>query len=243
MLRAAGFELDAAKARPDACAGGTPLVRLEGVSKTYREGSAEVRVLDDVGLELPRGETTSLIGESGAGKSTLLALIAGLLQPDAGRIEFDGTSITTLDDRARAGLRAREIGVVLQSGNLIPFLTAVENVRLAARLAGRHDDGRADALLDALGLADRRDHLPRRLSGGEAQRVAIAVALVNEPQLLLADEVTGELDSSNADQVMHFIFGAQRSRGLTVLFVTHNVDLADRATQRLRLVDGGVRPA
>ena len=222
----------------------TPLVRLESVSKAYREGELETRVLDEVTIELPRGETTSLIGASGAGKSTLLAIIAGLLRPDSGGMFFDGHSTTDLDDTARARLRARHIGVVLQSGNLIPFLTAVENVRLAMSFAGSdRDPRRADEILDALGLADRRHHLPRRLSGGEAQRVAVAIALVNGPELLLADEVTGELDSSNADQVMQYIFEAQRSRGLTVLYVTHNVELATRAQQCLRLVDGKVLPA
>jgi putative ABC transport system ATP-binding protein len=201
-------------------------------------------VLTNASLELARGETTSLVGVSGSGKSTLLGLIAGLMQPDSGRIVIDGQDITRLDDQGRARLRARRVGVVLQSGNLIPFLTAVENVELAIRLAGGSRAARgARDLLSELGLAGRLHHLPRRLSGGEAQRVAAAVALANQPDLLLADEVTGELDTQSAEQVMTVILDAWRERGLTVLFVTHSRELAAQAQRRLRLIDREVRPA
>jgi putative ABC transport system ATP-binding protein len=187
---------------------------------------------------------TSLVGASGSGKSTLLSLIAGLLEPDGGRIVFDGEEIGTLDDTARARLRARRIGVVLQRDNLIPFLTARENVELAIVLAdGAFPSGRARDLLDAVGLGDRLDRLPRRLSGGEAQRVAVAVPLANEPDLLLADEPTGELDSATAEQVTGLIFDACRERGLTVLIMTHSDQLAERAQHRLRLEDGLVEAA
>ena len=218
-----------------------PLMKVDGVSKTFRQPNGETPVLQAVNLELRRGETTSLTGVSGSGKSTLISLLAGLMHPDSGRITFDGHDITTLDDTARARLRARQIGVVLQSGNLIPFLTASENVELAIRLAdGDRAAHRARGLLSELGLALRLDHLPRRMSGGEAQRVAVAVALANEPDLLLADEVTGELDSSNPDQVMAVIFNASRQRGLTVLFTTHSREVAARAQNRLRLGSGSV---
>jgi putative ABC transport system ATP-binding protein len=220
------------------------LVRVEGVAKRYGEAGAETVVLTNASLELARGETTSLVGVSGSGKSTLLGLIAGLMQPDSGRIVIDGQDITRLDDPGRARLRARRVGVVLQSGNLIPFLTAVENVELAIRLVGGSRAARgARDLLSELGLAGRLHHLPRRLSGGEAQRVAAAVALANQPDLLLADEVTGELDTQSAEQVMTVILDAWRERGLTVLFVTHSRELAAQAQRRLRLVDGEVRPA
>ena len=218
-----------------------PLVRVDGVSKTYREGDAVTRVLQAASLELAPGETTSLVGVSGSGKSTLLGLIAGLMIPESGRVVFDGQDITGLDDTARARLRARRIGIVLQSGNLIPFLTAAENVELAIQLGGGdRAAARARELLSELGLAGRLHHLPRRMSGGEAQRVSVAVALANEPDLLLADEVTGELDSANAEQVMEVISDASRERGLTVLFVTHSDALAARAQRRLRLVVGRV---
>jgi putative ABC transport system ATP-binding protein len=219
-----------------------PLVRLEGVSKTYREGSVDRQVFRDVSLDLPRGAMTSLTGVSGSGKSTLISLLAGLLLPDSGRVLFDGDEITGLDDVARARLRALHVGVVLQSGNLIPFLTAQQNVELAMELGGRdRDEGRAEGLLSELGMGDRLRHIPRRLSGGEAQRVAVAMALANHPDLLLADEVTGQLDSANAEQVMDVIVDAWRRRGLTVLFVTHDRELAARAERRLVLEGGEVR--
>jgi putative ABC transport system ATP-binding protein len=159
--------------------------------------------------------------------------------PDSGAVVFDGTDITELDDVARARLRARRIGVVLQNGNLIPFLTAVQNVKLAMEFGvGDGDEERAEQLLSDLGLGARLDHFPRRLSGGEAQRVSVAMALVNRPDLLLADEVTGQLDSANAEQLMGIIFDAWRRYGLTVLFVTHDRELASRAERCLVLKDG-----
>ena len=221
-----------------------PLVQATQISKAYRQGGAETRVLDATSLELHRGETTSLVGVSGSGKSTLISLLAGLLTPDSGRIVFDGEDLTALDDVGRARLRAHRIGVVLQSGNLIPFLTARENVELAIELGGRRRSGaRAEELLAAFGLGHRLDHLPRRLSGGEAQRTSLAMALANEPDLLLADEVTGELDAASADRVMELILVACRERGLTVLFVTHSSELATRAERRLRIERGQVVPA
>jgi putative ABC transport system ATP-binding protein len=219
-------------------------VRVEGVSKTFREGASDTHVLRDANLELARGETTSLVGVSGSGKSTLISLLAGLMLPDSGGVVFDGREITALDEAERARLRAGRIGVVLQKGNLIPFLTALENVELALELAnGRRPAVKAEKLLAELGLGHRLHHLPRRLSGGEAQRVAVAIAMANEPDLLLADEVTGELDSANAEQVMGVIFDAWRERGLTVLFVTHSGELAARAQHRMRLDEGQVRRA
>jgi len=217
-------------------------VRLENVSKTYRDGSVDRPVLRRASVALARGEMTSLTGVSGSGKSTLLSVLAGLVLPDTGRVVFDGEDITQLDDAARARLRARRVGIVLQSGNLIPFLTARQKVELALELGDARDDGgRADDLLSELGLGDRLHYLPRRLSGGEAQRVSAAIALANRPDLLLADEVTGQLDSSNAEKVMSVVFDAWRLRGLTVLFVTHDRELALRAERRLVVEDGEVR--
>ena len=215
-----------------------PFVRLEGVSKSYGTGDSRLHVLDRLDLELRPGETTSLVGRSGSGKSTLISLIAGLLRPDAGHIHVGGQQMDKLDDAGRASLRAERIGVVLQSGNLIPFLTAVENVELAMGFAaGRRPRRRARELLGELGVGDRMDHLPRQLSGGEAQRVAVAVALANEPELLVADEVVGQLDSATAAQVTRLIFAAARDRGLAVLYVTHDQQLAREADHVLRLQD------
>ncbi|MCB0993914.1 MAG: ATP-binding cassette domain-containing protein, partial [Acidimicrobiales bacterium] len=171
-----------------------PVVRLEGVSKAYpSDGSAAVEVLREVDLELAVGEKASLVGPSGSGKSTLLSLIAGLVRPDTGRVVVQGAALDELGDRDRAQVRAEQVGIALQSDNLIPFLSARENIVQAIRFAGRLNRGdtrrRADALLDRFGIAHRADHRPRHLSGGEAQRVALAVALANEPSVLLADEV------------------------------------------------------
>ena len=220
----------------------TPLVRVQDVCKSYREGGLETHVLRGVSLELARAETVSLIGVSGSGKTTLLSLLAGLMAAQSGSVTFDGRALGDLDDAARAQLRAQRIGVVLQSANLIPFLTAAENVELALRFGGGHGRGkaRARALLAEVGLAGRADHQPRRMSGGEAQRAAIAMALANEPDLLLADEVTGQLDRDDAAHVIEVIFGAWRERGLTVLYVTHDGELAARAQRRLALRDGQV---
>ncbi|MDH4111628.1 MAG: ABC transporter ATP-binding protein [Actinomycetota bacterium] len=219
----------------------TAFIRVEDVSKAFLEGSLERRVLRGADLEIRRGEMTSLVGASGSGKSTLISLLAGLMLPDSGRVVFDGDAITDMDDVSRAELRARRVGIVLQSGNLIPFLTATQNVELALELGGQRDGARAVELLTELGLGDRLDHLPRRMSGGESQRVSMAVALANHPDLLLADEVTGQLDSASAERVLDIIFDAWRRRGLTVLFVTHNPELAARAERRLVLDRGEVR--
>jgi len=217
---------------------GQPFVRLESVSKSYGSGSSKLDVLDGLDLDLPEGETTSLVGRSGTGKSTLLSLIAGLMRPDTGRISIGGQQMDQLNDDARANLRADRIGFVLQSDNLIPFLTAVENVELAIGFGnGRRSTERARELLSDLGLAHRMDHLPRQLSGGESQRVAVGVALANEPDLLLADEVVGQLDSTTAADVMEMIFKASRERNLTVLYVTHDEQLARQAHHSLRLAD------
>ena len=213
------------------------LLRVEGVAKAYGTDSARTAVLESVDIVVHDGEKVSLVGASGSGKSTLLSLIAGLIRPDAGQISIGGVAMNDLDDTARAALRAEQVGVVLQSDNLIPFLTDVENIELAAGFTGakgRRD--RARELLDLFGLDHRRDHLPRHLSGGEAQRVSIAVALVNQPNLLLADEVVGQLDSITAARVVDVLFEAQ----LAVLFVTHDETLAARGERQLRLADGSV---
>lgn len=228
--------------QPDArLEGSRAFVSAQDVFKIFREGPVETVALRGATLELARGEVTSLVGPSGSGKSTLISMLAGLSLPSAGQVLFDGEDITRLDEAARARLRARRIGIVLQSGNLIPFLTAFENVKLAISLAGGRGAGRrAKELLGELGLGNRLHHPPRQLSGGEVQRVSIAAALANQPDLLLADEVTGELDSETADHVMGVILEAGRQRSLTVLLVTHNDDVAARAEHRLRLMDGVV---
>ena len=213
------------------------LLSIEGVSKAYGTDDARTAVLESVDMVARDEEKVSLVGPSGSGKSTLLSLIAGLIRPDEGQIRVGGVAMHDLDDTGRAAVRAEQVGVVLQSDNLIPFLTALENVELATGFTGRKERrDRARELLAVLGVDHRRDHLPRHLSGGEAQRVSIAVALANEPTLLLADEVVGQLDSVTADRVVDVLFGAE----LAVVFVTHDESLAARGERQLRLVDGSV---
>jgi putative ABC transport system ATP-binding protein len=220
-------------------AAATSLVKARDLFKIYREGAVETVALRGANLELGRGEVTSLVGPSGSGKSTLISMLAGLALPSAGQVLFDGEDVTRLDEASRARLRARRVGIVMQSGNLVPFLTALENVKLAIKLAGgRSGDRRARELLGELGLSHRLHHPPRKLSGGEVQRVSVAAALANDPALLLADELTGELDSATAEQVLDVILEASRHRGSSVLLVTHNEEVARRAQRRLRLVDG-----
>ena len=221
-----------------------PLLRVEGVAKAYHNANETTRVIEDLDLELHRGEITCLVGPSGSGKSTIISLIAGLMVPDAGRVSFAGQDVAKLSDTERSHLRSTRIGIVLQSGNLLPFLTAAENIAIATRLAGVDSmPAHVAALLDQVGLADRADHLPRRLSGGEAQRAALAVALANEPELLLADEVVGQLDSTTARFVMRALEQACGERGLAVLLVTHSPEVAALGSRVVRLTDGHLEAA
>ena len=208
------------------------VVRLVGVSKQFHSAAGANTVLEDVDLAIEPGQKASLVGPSGSGKSTLLALMAGLLRPDTGNIQIDGQSLSSLGDEEMAGLRARRIGLALQSDNLIPFLSAFENIELAAGFGGHADKARrARTLLERMGVAHRANHLPRQLSGGEAQRVSLGVALANDPTLLLADEMVAQLDVATAGAIVSDVFAAD----MAVLFVTHDPTLADRADLRLRI--------
>lgn len=220
----------------------TPIVRLASVSKSFLSPNETTPVLSRVDLTIVPGQKMSLVGPSGSGKSTLLSLIAGLLRPTTGTVEIDGIDMRGLDDTARARLRANRIGIALQSDNLIPFLSASENVQLAmafvpggSRWASK---ARAEDLLDRFGVGSQARHRPRQLSGGEAQRVALAVAMANEPALLLADEVVGQLDNTTAGQVIDDVMAAD----FAVLFVTHDMALADRADHRYAIENGSVCP-
>ncbi len=211
-----------------------PIVRLKGVSKSFHSVSGTNLILEDVDLTIKSGQKVSLVGPSGCGKSTLLSLIAGLLHPDKGVVEVEGVSISNLNDAERAVLRSQRIGIALQSENLIPFLSTQENVELALGFGG-HRSGAAQArkLLERMGVSHRANHRPRQLSGGEAQRVSLAVALANKPALLLADEMVSQLDATTADAVTQDVFDSD----MAVLFVTHDPTLAARAELRLRLIN------
>jgi putative ABC transport system ATP-binding protein len=217
-------------------------VQVRDLFKIYRESATETVALRGASFALQRGDFASLVGPSGSGKTTLLWIMAGLSVPSAGQMVLEGRDLSRLDESERAEIRAARIGLVFQRGNLISFLSAQENVVLAMGLHGRRRDAKARAreLLGEMGLAHRLGHYPRQLSGGEVQRVAIAVSLANDPVLLLGDEVTGELDSATSAQVMDVLLRFHRERALTMLLVTHNLELAGRAGRRLNIADGQV---
>ncbi len=219
----------------------TSILSLRGVTKSIETGAHRVDILRGIDLEIAPGEYVAVMGASGSGKSTLLGLLAGLDAPSAGSIALDGEEISGLSEDQLADLRGRKIGFVFQSYQLIPTLTAEENVTLPAELAGDNAaeaNQRARYLLDAVGLGDRRDHYPVQLSGGEQQRVALARAFMRKPPLLLADEPTGNLDSANGRQVLELLLSLNRQEGATLVLVTHDRELADHATRIITLKDG-----
>ena len=217
------------------------MIELHGVSKAVPSGSSTHTILHPIDLVVPAGEVLAITGASGSGKSTLLGLIAGLDAPTSGRIVVDGVDITALDEDALARLRGRRIGFVFQFFHLLPSLTALENILVPMEIAGLPGArARATALLDEVGLSERGHHYPSQLSGGEQQRVAIARALSNDPPLLLADEPTGNLDSATGRQIIDLLLGVNRSRGTTLVLVTHDPDLASVAHMSIALRDGRV---
>ncbi|MCI0456096.1 MAG: ABC transporter ATP-binding protein [Gemmataceae bacterium] len=217
-------------------------IRTADLGKTYGRPAALVHALRGVSLEIRLGERVALLGKSGSGKSTLLNLLGGLDHPTTGRIEIAGRDLARLSGRDLARHRLSTVGMIFQSFNLIPSRTALENVALPLIFAGRSPAERravARKALEGVGLGQRLDHRPTELSGGEQQRVAVARALVNEPLILLADEPTGNLDSATAGEVVDLMLGHIRTRGMTLILVTHDEELAGRCTERvLRLHDG-----
>ena len=214
-------------------------LQLNDLYKIYKEGDIETVALRGASLAVQAGEFVAIRGRSGAGKSTLLNIIGGLTLPSAGRVLLYGDDITKLDESQRSILRREKIGVIFQTNNLIPFLTALENVMLPMQIAGRKKSAQlARELITEIGLASRADHKPDLLSGGERQRVAIAAALANEPRLLLADELTGELDSSTAEKVMDLLSRLNTKHGLTLIIVTHNQAVAAYASRQITISDG-----
>jgi lipoprotein-releasing system ATP-binding protein len=217
------------------------LLVLDGLRRTYKTEGGDLTVLDGASLSLARGEIVALVAPSGSGKSTLLHLAGLLEKPDGGKVLIDGRDAGALGDEARTAIRLKTIGMVYQFHHLLPEFTALENVALPQMIAGvvkRDAERRGMELLDKLGLAGRRDHLPGKLSGGEQQRVAIARALANRPALLLADEPTGNLDVGTADVVFNELLRVVRSENVAALIATHNPELAGRMDRMLTLRDG-----
>jgi putative ABC transport system ATP-binding protein len=217
------------------------MIELHEVSKTVMSGSAPLTILHPLSLQIPRSRFLAIVGPSGSGKSTLLGLIAGLDAPTSGSVVIDGIDITRLDEDRLAKLRGEKIGFVFQFFHLIPSLTALENVSVPMEIVGaRNARSRAESLLEEVGLTGRAHHYPSQLSGGEQQRVALARALANDPPIVLADEPTGNLDTTNGRHIMELLREVHAARGTTVVLVTHDVELASMADARLGLRDGRV---
>ena len=217
---------------------------LTAVSKKYSQGKKSVVALNDVSLEIPDGQLVAIQGPTGGGKSTLLQMLGALDRPSAGSVVLEKSSLSTLGDGKLAAIRAKDIGFVFQGFNLIPTLTAQENVETALaplKVSTEERRRRASDALASVGLAERGAHLPSELSGGQQQRVAIARALVKDPSVLLADEPTGNLDEDTRDEIMELLEGLWRDRGLTVVIVTHDTAVARRAQRRLHIKNGQLK--
>ena len=215
------------------------MIELRGVSKTVQSGDHPLTILHPLDYSIASGEFVTIVGPSGSGKSTLLGLLAGLDAPSTGQILIDGTDITRLGEDGLAKLRGEKIGFVFQFFHLVPSLTAVENISVPMEIMGRKDAmARARQLIGEVGLADRAHHYPSQLSGGEQQRIAIARALANDPPIVLADEPTGNLDSGTGRIILELLTNVRRTRGATLVLVTHDSELAALADTRLTLRDG-----
>lgn len=216
-----------------------PALRVRNLGKTVRLPDRDLVILEGVGFTVDRGEAVALVGASGSGKSTLLGLLAGLDVPSVGDVELEGASLSALDEDGRAAVRAAHVGFVFQNFQLLPSLTALENVMLPLELRGDADaETPARDMLARVGLAERLGHYPRQLSGGEQQRVALARAFVTRPSVLLADEPTGNLDTRTGEDIIDVLFALNREAGTTLVLVTHDDQLASRCGRVLRL-DGG----
>ncbi len=224
---------------------GTPALEARGLSKTYSQGLAPVEALRDATFRVERGEMVAVMGASGSGKSTLLHLLAGLDRPSAGAVWVGGTELTSLDEDGCSRLRMRSVGFVFQFHQLLPEFTALENVMMPGRIAGasaRTARARAEELLADVGLTARAEHKPAELSGGEQQRVAVARALHLKPDVLLADEPTGNLDRHSTDELLRILEGYRSRNSQSIVIATHNPDVARAASRVVLLEDGRLRP-
>ncbi|NER12902.1 ATP-binding cassette domain-containing protein [Leptobacterium flavescens] len=217
------------------------ILKIHKLEKTYTSGSKKLTVLNDISFEVEKGNTFSIVGPSGSGKTTLLGLCAGLDRPDSGAIELCGTPLQDLNEDQLAQLRNKEVGFIFQNFQLLPTLNALENVSVPLELQGAKNATKvAMELLDKVGLADRAHHYPSQLSGGEQQRVALARAFSNRPSILFADEPTGNLDEETGEKVVKLLFELNQEAGTTLVIVTHDLELANRTQQILRLKGGKI---
>jgi putative ABC transport system ATP-binding protein len=219
-------------------------IEIQNLSKIYRVGEVDVHALRGVNLNVERGEFVAICGPSGSGKSTLFHILGGLTPPTSGRVLLDGRDLAHMTDRERTNLRKSSVGFVFQKYNLLPTLTAADNIAIARDIAGKNGTPEPEFLeiLKLLGIADRLNHKPRAMSGGEQQRVAIARAIVNHPALLLADEPTGNLDTENSNAVLGILRGLNQRLGQTILMITHNPEAAAFAHRIVNMRDGRVVP-
>ncbi len=218
-------------------------IEVRGLSKTFRVGDVDVHALRGVDLNIERGEFVAIVGPSGSGKSTLFNILGGLAPPSSGTVSLNGQDLAKLDDAGRTELRKKSVGFIFQKYNLLPTLTARDNIEIARHIAGKSAepwDPQFMELLRSLGIAERLDHKPRALSGGEQQRVAIARALVNHPALLLADEPTGNLDTENSNAVLAILRELNKRLGQTILMITHNPEAAAFADRTVTMRDGRI---
>ena len=219
----------------------TNILNVENLEKTYKSGEKELKVLDNISFNIQAGETFAIVGPSGSGKTTLLGLCAGLDQSDTGEIELCGTKINNLNEDERALLRNKNVGFIFQDFQLLPTLTALENVTVPLELQGaKKPELIAKDLLEKVGLADRIDHYPSQLSGGGQQRVALARAFSNKPSILFADEPTGNLDAETSEKVVQLLFDLNKEAGTTLVIVTHDMELAKMTQRILRLQRGKI---
>lgn len=217
------------------------ILKISGLEKTYTSGSKELKVLQNISFDVEKGQTFSIVGPSGSGKTTLLGICAGLDKPTAGKIELCGRDLSALDEDERALLRNKEVGFIFQNFQLLPTLTALENVSVPLELQGAKDAATsASNLLEKVGLKDRLHHYPSQLSGGEQQRVALARAFSNKPSILFADEPTGNLDEDTGEKVIQLLFELNKDAGTTLVIISHDLDLANRTQQILRLKGGQI---
>jgi len=217
------------------------MIQLKNITKTVVSGTEDLTILKDVSIEIPSGQFVAITGASGSGKSTLLGLIAGLDAPSSGEILIDGENVTEMNEDELASLRSTKIGFIFQSFHLIPSLTAFENVLIPMEILGISDvKTRAEKLLEDVELTNRGHHYPSELSGGEQQRIAIARAFANKPSILLADEPTGNLDSKNGNHIFDLMTEMHDQNDVTLVMVTHDQNLADKAQRQIRLRDGEV---
>jgi len=217
------------------------ILKIHELKKTYKSGSKEITVLQDISFEIEKGDTFSIVGPSGSGKTTLLGLCAGLDHPDSGTIELCGKALQDLNEDQRAQLRNKEVGFIFQNFQSLPTLSALENVSVPLELQGAKNAAKIGMeLLDKVGLADRFHHYPSQLSGGEQQRVALARAFSNTPSILFADEPTGNLDEETGEKVIQLLFQLNKEAGTTLVIITHDLALANRTQQILRLKGGKI---